>query len=611
MPYFWAEAPPPFVAAVVFRVGRSDETLRTSGLSHLVEHLALAARDVPGLEWNGSVAPIETEFWASGSRGRVLAFLSETAAALGGLPLERLETERKILRAEAASVGVDAVGGCSALRFGPAGHGLIGYDEYGLNWLGERELSEWAETRFTRQACAVWMTGAPADDLEIELVEGTRIAPPEPRQLADLSLPSLYSDGPSGGVAYSFLGGRSHALAIGVAVAARRLRQRLRYELGTTYEPDIAYIPLTRDTAHVVVVADCVDERAATVRTALVRVLDELAEHGPTDEERTLDLELVRGGADDVRGIAGWVASAASNELVGYPFETTEESTRKREDASSRDVADALAAALETALAVTPPAGGDRSSRFASYPTRPTTGVTGRTHRLRGLNLRREPRSMRLVAGREGLALVTREGVATRVRFADCAAALRWPDGSRALWSDDGFYVEVSPADWRDGRTIVRLIDAHVPSDLVVPMEPELAARIAAVDEAVRDGVKRGWLNAEELDALPRVLEEGEQVASVAEANRGLRRGILAVTDRRLLFLYFDDVAVELPRSQIRSAREEKGSLLASHRLVVTNGESGELVFSEIEPEERLGALVAVLTHARAGEPSTPGDRAP
>ena len=40
-PYMWAETPPPARAALMFRVGVIDETLPTSGITHLIEHLAL------------------------------------------------------------------------------------------------------------------------------------------------------------------------------------------------------------------------------------------------------------------------------------------------------------------------------------------------------------------------------------------------------------------------------------------------------------------------------------------------------------------------------------------------------------------------------------------
>lgn len=47
VPTFWTDGPGRFSAGLVFRVGRVDETLVTSGITHLVEHLALPL-DRPG-----------------------------------------------------------------------------------------------------------------------------------------------------------------------------------------------------------------------------------------------------------------------------------------------------------------------------------------------------------------------------------------------------------------------------------------------------------------------------------------------------------------------------------------------------------------------------------
>jgi hypothetical protein len=66
------------------------------------------------------------------------------------------------------------------------------------------------------------------------------------------------------------------------------------------------------------------------------------------------------------------------------------------------------------------------------------------------------------------LALSERDPVT--VPFADCAAVLRWEDGSRRLIGIDGFQVAVAPWEWHEGAAAVGLLDRAVPADLVVPM---------------------------------------------------------------------------------------------------------------------------------------------
>ena len=91
IPVLWAEAPAPFIGALMFRVGRADETLRTSGLTHLVEHLALSKFERGPYEYNGRVEVALTAFWASGEPDEVLRYLTEVAHELSDLPLERLD----------------------------------------------------------------------------------------------------------------------------------------------------------------------------------------------------------------------------------------------------------------------------------------------------------------------------------------------------------------------------------------------------------------------------------------------------------------------------------------------------------------------------------------
>ena len=44
IPALWTEGPPPYTAALVVRAGAQDETVRTSGVGHLVEHLVMTGQ---------------------------------------------------------------------------------------------------------------------------------------------------------------------------------------------------------------------------------------------------------------------------------------------------------------------------------------------------------------------------------------------------------------------------------------------------------------------------------------------------------------------------------------------------------------------------------------
>jgi hypothetical protein len=134
-------------------------------------------------------------------------------------------------------------------------------------------------------------------------------------------------------------------------------------------------------------------------------------------------------------------------------------------------------------------------------------------------------------------------------------------------------------------------------------MDRELGERIEAVGTALEGKVKRGWMTGQELDNLPHVLERGEHVVVVAAASKGIRAGILAVTDRRVLFLYLDELQVDLSRKDVLGAHPSPGGWSSTNRLVLKTRDDEE-TFSDIKPDERLPELVEALR----GVPLRTGD---
>lgn len=93
---------------IIFRVGVADEPFTHRGFTHLIEHLALSGFDVP-YEYNGFVDATTTNFFAQGSPEELGRFITDSTTALANLPYERLETEVRILLAEAECNGTSPV----------------------------------------------------------------------------------------------------------------------------------------------------------------------------------------------------------------------------------------------------------------------------------------------------------------------------------------------------------------------------------------------------------------------------------------------------------------------------------------------------------------------
>ena len=477
VPVFWTEAPAelPFTVALVFRVGFADETLPTNGVSHLVEHLALPAERLEGVELNGSVDDLFTLFYyfAHDDPAAAVAQLQRTAAALGELPLERLDRERGILETEASNRGGALVPHLRSLRYGPRDHGLRYYQEYGLQSLSADDVSAWAASRFTRGNVSVYLTAPPPDDFRIELPPGTRVPAPAPRPIDYLEFPCGFAGGVPNLAAVSLIVPRRFEATVGLGVLEHRLRERLRYRHGVTYEIGWEYEPLTLEEAHAVVWADCLDANVELARNELLAALDDLATIGPTTEELRQDEAAFDASLDSPLGIPAALYVRATRELLGGDQESDDDLRAERAAVTPEGVADMFEGALRTALVSVPADSRLPGGRFARYPMEPPWRASGRVYKRSGLLARRRSGVERqLVVGEDGVTLVA-DGFTSTVLFADCVACIRYDGDRRALWSGDGFYILVEPELWRDGARAVAEIDERVPTEAVFDVSPE------------------------------------------------------------------------------------------------------------------------------------------
>ena len=185
--------------------------------------------------------------------------------------------------------------------------------------------------------------------------------------------------------------------------------------------------------------------------------------------------------------------------------------------------------------------------------------------------------------------------------FDSCRLAIRYPDGSRTLLTDDGFFVPIEPDEWRDGRGIVRAVDAAIPEERTVRIDPEATQSLDAVEEVAHTWLRRRWLVSDELAGLPERLEDDERPLAFLSATKGVRAGLLAATDRRLLFFarIFGEEWIEWRLDEIAAVRGTRGPLGGRRLLVSVGGE--EVEFAELKKHdvERFVDVVAPLLGGR------------
>lgn len=557
LPVWWAPLDAPFAAGIVFRVGHADETLPTRGITHLVEHLAIYGAGLRQHAVNGYVDATTCAMHAMGDREEVLGFLAACCGALRELPLERLRTERRVLRGEGGTGGVHAR--MLEFRFGIAGYGLVNQPQLGLYWLGGAQLQAWVRERFGAANAVLWMTAAPPDDLDLGLGDGTRQPEPAAEALPS-AFPANVVEG-TGGTALSLLGERSVSLQAAAAILDERLRARVRHDAGLGYAPSADYHPLGGTLVHLLLGSDCEDQHAATVSELIWRTANELAEAGPDAEE----LDLHRCRAHEAMAQPGQerprLVALADAELSERPVGTVTDWLDELEELAPADVGQAFAAALESAILLTPSGVGPPAADFHPVRSEPEPVSGGDAFRLRG-RARRKPR--RLVVGEAGITHTGLDGEVLTLPREEIVGGCWWPEGSLTVYGRDGGWLRVLPRQWGHAEELDAALREAIGLERLVPCadaETTEAVRRLAVESGAADHPTCEL----ELRNLPGLLHDAETPLAVCRSMRtggGGRHGLLAVTSARVLFLDSDEPSpqlIEVPIAEIETAVATRG----------------------------------------------------
>ena len=473
VPFFWIEAPAPYRVGLLFRVGRGDETLPVSGVTHLCEHLALSSFHSAPYPYNGAVDVNHTVFLCHGTAEESRAFLEGICRRLAALPVDQLDREKRILRAEAISRGASIVNAMMVDRFGAQGYGLIGMPELGLWSLDGEAVRDWASRWFTRDNAVGYVVGPAPLEASLPLPSGQRIGLPCINPLPH-SYPAVVRY-PGRVVGMTALIPRSPKAFFAMGVILAQLQRVLRYEMGSTYHVLPAYLRLTTEMAYVSMTSDVAASQPADPILAFLKTLQDIADHGPKNEEVEQQRAAAMSALSAHGSEMGQADSAAFEALVGSAYTSWKVLEAAYSAVTSEEIR-AISAALHDSTLYQVPAGLEvKLDGLAPLPAWSSWSVEGITFQpepfLTGL-------PERFVVGDRGLTLWVGKNPVS-VAWNQVAAVQAWGDGSRRVIGNERFQVNMSPTRVRKGSELTLMIDVHTDKGLRVESGKRLAPPVA------------------------------------------------------------------------------------------------------------------------------------
>jgi predicted Zn-dependent peptidase len=463
VPALLAPSTGPMTAGLTFRVGLADEGAARIGITHLVEHLALHRHGVADYHYNGATGSIVTHFHMQGSESDIVTYLEMVCDSLANLPVQRLETEKAILRTEAAGRGGGGVNRMLPMwRYGAQHYGLVSYPEWGIDRLGADDVQAWANAWFTQANAVLWISGDRVPPgLRLRLPAGTL----RPLPVATTILPATpaYFTGAGGGVVFDGIMRRHPAGSVFALMLERELFRSLRQESGLSYAASAAYDPRGDGFAVVTGFADALPEKQGAVVGGFVDVLAGFR----VGRILQTELDAVRAKRDEALrhpdAAASRLPGLAADLLTGARLRTLDEVRASLHAVTLADVHGAALQVLDSGLLQVPPGSRADWAGFAAAPTTSTDAIPGHTYRAL------DGSGAALVLGADGVSVVD-GGCRATVRYRSCAVVHAWPDGARQLTGLDGITVLVEPALFGAPADTTARIDRSVDPSIVLPM---------------------------------------------------------------------------------------------------------------------------------------------
>lgn len=497
VPAYVSDIATTFTGTLVFGVGLRDETARTAGTAHLLEHLIMKRVGKVTVTHNATTADEVIAFFAQGSPAQVGDFLARVGAAISSLheiTVEDVLEQRRIISAELGE-GDERIGRGNLIdRFGNQTLGLLDFGSPAHRSHTRADALAFADTWLHAGNAALTFTGPLPDGFSLTL--------PAARPIPERAVPEPIRHEawiPNGEIPLVLSLVLRSADAAHIAIARTLLEDallaRLRTERHLVYSVNGFALPLSTGATFVGYALDPRAEDALSAATGAIELLRELAEAGPDDSAIREQLEAWDAADDDPLVQASQLDALATAVLRGR---------RDRDDVVPADlravtpadvqrvIAEAMTTRFITFAGDTPlPEDDEVTAALGMPPAKDPTPFAVSASRMEWMR-HVLPDEVKVFSGRsfrglrgadlfvdlERVTFSSREGT-MEVRFDSMPVAL-YSEGQRywCLVGREGHFMIVDLDQWRGAAKLHDLLGTRIPGAVQagVDMETPLPA---------------------------------------------------------------------------------------------------------------------------------------
>jgi hypothetical protein len=276
-----------FIGTLTFGVGRRDETARSSGVAHLIEHLVMSRVGRIDVSHNARTADEDVSFYAHGDAAAVADFLNQVAAAINTLHEitdEDVAVQRLIITNELGAEDERPGRGALVDRFGNQSIGLLTMGSPAHRSHTRDDALQFADTWLHAGNAVMSFTGEIPANLAVTL--------PQARPLPERIEPKLVRGGQwvfNGNIPLTITmvmpTANFGAYQLAARILSDQLHKQLREQQSLIYSVQPATFKLNNESSLVFCALDPRPETALRAGAEALKVIRDLAENGPTEDQ--------------------------------------------------------------------------------------------------------------------------------------------------------------------------------------------------------------------------------------------------------------------------------------------------------------------------------------